>query len=120
MSSRREVIESLYKGTCDIYEYKAVKNEETGRTAKPKPVKINTDPIRCRVSYNSSQTIQQAEGGIVVQNIKLFINPEIVINPGAKIVVTQNGRETAYKYSSVSQVYTDHQEINLEILDKWS
>lgn len=120
MNIHRKVIESLYKGLCDIYEYKAVEDENTGRVGKPKPVKVNAEQIPCRLSYNSSQTIQQAEGGIIVQNIKLFMNPETVVKPNSKIVVIQNGREVVYKASSQPQIYEDHQEINLEIFDKWS
>lgn len=118
--SHRKVIESLYKGLCDIYEYRSSKDPTTGRIGKPKEVKVNTEQIPCRLSYNSSQTITQAEGGVLVQNIKLFMDPEIEVKPNSKVVVTQNGRTVAYKSSSVPQIYENHQEINLEIFDKWA
>lgn len=118
--SHRKVIESLYKGVCDIYEYKSSKDPATGRVGKPKEVKVNSKQIPCRLSYNSSQAVTQAEGGILVQNIKLFMAPEIVVKPNSKIVVTQNGRTVAYKNSSQPMVYESHQEINLEIFDRWA
>lgn len=118
--NHRKAIESLYKGLCDIYEYETSKDPVTGRTKKSKEFKMNASPIPCRISYNSSQVITQAEGGILVQNIKLFLAPEIDIKPNSKIVVTQNGRTVAYKNSSVPMVYDSHQEINLEIFDRWS
>ena len=118
--NHRKVIESLYKGLCDIYEYKTSKDPVTGRISRSKEVKINDEQIPCRISYNSSQAITQAEGGVLVQNIKLFLAPEIDIKPNSKIVVTQNDRTVAYKNSSVPMVYDSHQEINLEIFDRWS
>ncbi len=118
--SHRKVIESLYKGLCDIYEYRSSKDPTTGRISKPKEVKVNTEQIPCRLSYNSSQTITQAEGGVLVQNIKLFMDPEIEVKPNSKVVVTQNGRTVAYKSSSQPMVYENHQEVNLEIFDKWA
>lgn len=118
--SHRKVIESLYKGLCDIYEYRSSKDPTTGRISKPKEVKVNTEQIPCRLSYNSSQVVKQTEGGILIQNIKLFMVPEIEVKPNSKVVVTQNGRTVAYKSSSVSQIYENHQEINLEIFDRWA
>ncbi|MGP1437607.1 MAG: hypothetical protein ACTTKH_00875 [Treponema sp.] len=105
---------------CDIYEYETSKDPVTGRTKKSEEFKMNASPIPCRISYNSSQVITQAEGGVLVQNIKLFLAPEIDIKPNSKIVVTQNGRSVAYKNSSVPMIYESHQEINLEIFDRWS
>lgn len=118
--NHRKVIESLYKGLCDIYEYKSSKDPTTGRMGKSKEIKINYEPIPCRLSYNNSQAVTQAEGGILVQNIKLFMAPEIVVKPNSKIVVTQNGRTVVYKNSSQPMIYESHQEINLEIFDRWS
>lgn len=118
--NHRKVIESLYKGFCDVYEYKGEKDPNTGRIGKCKEIKVNASPIPCRLSYGRSNTVVQTEGGIITQNIKLFLPPEILVKANSKIVITQNNTKLAYKSSSQPMIYESHQEINLEIFDRWS
>ncbi|BBM48390.1 hypothetical protein JMUB3933_1906 [Leptotrichia wadei] len=49
------------------------------------------------------------------QVVTLFISPEVYIPPGSMIEVTQNNVTKRYKHSGISAVYTNHQEIVLEV-----
>jgi hypothetical protein len=50
----------------------------------------------------------------------LFIRPDLEINPGSIIEVTQNGRTTKYKRSGKPAVYTYHQEIRLTLYEEYA
>lgn len=104
----------LYDGKCTVYEYKKVTNSITHETTYNAGVVYANIP--CRLSFNSypaaskSQTIDTLS-----QSIKLFLAADVVIKPGSKIDVTQNGITTSYKNSGQPAIYATHQEINLEL-----
>ena len=52
------------------------------------------------------------------QTIKLFISPLVNVPAGSKITVTQNNQIQVYKASGQPAVYTNHQEIELELFDE--
>ena len=56
----------------------------------------------------------------LTQIVKLIISPDVNINPGSKIIVTNNGKITEYKNSGVPATYSNHQEIMLELFDGWA
>lgn len=116
----RKALESLYTGRCDVIEHKKIK-KRNGSTGF-KDVKVMED-IPCRLSYKnigSTTTVQEEnKASRVNQVITLFLNTDIVINPGSKIVVTQNGRTVSYKKSGKASIHSNHQEIILELFDRW-
>ncbi|WP_101773993.1 hypothetical protein [Peptostreptococcus faecalis] len=113
LSSVRKALELLYEDKCDIYEYISVKDEVTKRN-KSEPV-LAYSQIPCNLEYVQSPITIQKEAGNIEQKIKLFISPNIKIKPNSKIVVTQNGVTREYKNASVPAVYSNHQEIELEL-----
>lgn len=112
----RKAIESLYKGVCTVYQYKSVVDPVTKRTSVKEVVSCVDQPCRLsyknKVSANESNTISS-----VSQTIMLFVAPELSIPAGSKIVVTQNNVVKTYVASGQPAVYTNHQEIVLEIED---
>lgn len=110
----RGAIETLYTGICSISEYRAVEDKITKITVF-KEVLIYKD-YPCRISFNS---IQKADSsGIITaahQSVKLFICSRVKIRPGSKITVVQNGFTCEYSCSGAPAVYSNHQEVVLEI-----
>lgn len=118
VNAQRKAIESLYKHTCDVVEYQPYKKENKSTGHKEVTVVQNQ---RCRLSItNSSSTGSVDNAATIQQTTKLFIAPELVLNPGSKIIVSRNGRTTEYKHSGVAAVYCSHQEIILELFDGWA
>lgn len=112
----RKAIESLYKGVCTVYQYESVVDPVTKRTSMVEVVSYVDQP--CRLSYKAKVSAKPSDTvSTVTQTIVLFIAPEVVIKAGAKIVVTQNNVSKTYIASGESAVYTNHQEIVLEIED---
>ncbi len=52
--------------------------------------------------------------------MKLFLAPEIRVNSGSRIAVTQNGISNEYCASGEPAVYDTHQEILLELAERWA
>ena len=109
-------LSKLWIGKCTIYEYQSVVDPVTFQSIhKEVPIVID-EP--CRISYNREQATNIDSGvAIISQSITLFIRPDLVIKPGSVIEVTQHGQTTKYKGSSKSALYTNHQEIVLELYE---
>ena len=112
----RKAIESLYVGKCTITKKQKVIDPITKRT-KFEDVSFCLDEP-CRLSYsNVSATDETDTVSKVSQVIKLFLKPELMIEAGSKITVTQHGRTIRYVASGQPAVHTNHQEIVLELDD---
>lgn len=109
-------LKSLWIGKCTIFEYQTTKDEITKQsTQKQVPVVVD-EP--CKVSYNREQATNISSGAAVIsQSITLFIRPDLEVKAGSVIEVTQHGKTTKYKGSSKAAVYTNHQEIVLELYE---
>lgn len=109
-------LKSLWIGKCTIFEYVTTTDPYTYQsTQKQVPVLVD-EP--CKVSYNREQATNISSGAAVIsQSITLFIRPDLEVKPGSVIEVTQHGKTTKYKGSSKSAVYTNHQEIVLELYE---
>ena len=106
----------LWRGNCTIYEYKDVVHPNTYQTTQVLTPVLTEEP--CRLSYNREQATNIQNGAAVVsQSITLFIRPDLVINPGSVIEITQNGVTEKYKGSGQPAVYSNHQEIILQLYE---
>lgn len=109
-------LSSLWIGNCTIYEYKPTTDPKTYQTVMSLVAVAKNEP--CRLSYNKEQSTDISNGAAVVsQSITLFIRPDLTVKEGSVIDVTQHGVTTRYKGSSKSAVYTNHQEIILELYE---
>lgn len=116
---QRKAIESLYVGVCTVVERRAVKDPITHVTTQ-KEVTVLTDQP-CKLSFERTTSTNQTNTvGVVVQSTKLFIAPEIDIKPGSKIVVAQKGRTETYTRSGQPAFFSSHQEIQLELFERWA
>lgn len=107
---------TLWTGKCTIYEFQDVTDYETWQTTQQKVPVLIDEP--CRLSYNHEQATNIQSGAAVVsQSITLFIRPDLVINPGSVIEITQNGVTEKYKGSGQPAIYTNHQEIVLQLYE---
>lgn len=119
ISKARKSIEKMYFDTCDIYEYISYKDPITKQTKHRED--IVHENIPCKLSFKTitSTTINDGVGKIG-QAAKLFINPDIEIKSGSKIVITRNNKIKEYKNSGEPAIFANHQEIILELFEKWS
>ena len=108
-------IERMYEGVCTITVKESYKENGVTRTRDA----IYCEKQKCRLSYQSSSASDETDTvSTSYQIIKLFIAPEIEIPEGAKIEVTQHGRTETYKRSGKPMIYSNHQEVILDRLEK--
>lgn len=110
-----DVLKILWIGSCTVFEWKNVVNPETHQTTQKLEPVFENQP--CRLSYVSEYptSTNNANLAVVQQKPKLFIAPDLKIKAGCVIEITQHGRTNRYKRSSEPAVYTNHQEIELEL-----
>ena len=119
LANTKKAIESLYLGVCTVYIREKYLDSLTKQTNFTETAIITDQP--CRLSY--SQISQNTGTDRVSQQhqvIKLFIDSSLDVPAGCKIIVTQNNKTQAYKSSGVPAVYRYHQEIELEIFERWA
>ena len=106
----------LWVGKCTIYEYQNITDPETFQTTQQRVPILENEP--CRLSYNHEQATNIQSGAAVVsQSITLFIRPDLIIKPGSVIEITQHGVTELYKGSGKPAIYTNHQEIVLQLYE---
>lgn len=115
----RAALESTYLGVCSVYEYGETTDPKTHITTHGEKCILENRP--CRISFGSLSAAAENSGAAAVeQSVKLFISPDVRINSGSKISVTQNGVTTEYAASGVPAVYPTHQEIMLKLFRGWA
>lgn len=109
-------LEKLWIDRCTIYKYQDVTDPDTFQTIQQEVPILEDEP--CRLSYNREQATNITNGAAVVsQSITLFIRPDLTIDPGSVIEITRHGKSVKYKGSGQPAVYTNHQEIILELYE---
>ena len=106
----------LWKGRCTIWGFEDVTDPNTYQTVQSQVVLVENEP--CRVSHSTESIVDPISGAPRISQLTvLFIRPDIDIQPGSVIEVTQNNTTTKYKRSSKPAVYTNHQEIQLSLYE---
>ena len=115
----RKAIEATYDGTCRIYGMKPIRDPMTKVTRQEET--LVQDGIACHLSYSSTAPAAGSDTVTsVVLTIKLFLAPELVVPPGCRIEITQQGRTESYAQSGKAALYSSHQEIMLESWKKYA
>lgn len=110
----RKAIEATYFGTLTVTERKKEKDERSKLTKDVEVVVLENQP--CKLSFEKLQTaIQSDSAATITQVTKLFVSPDISINAGSKITVSQDNVTIDYTCSGVPAIYPTHQEIILEL-----
>lgn len=119
----KDVLTRLWKDRCQVtvrVPYKRP-NQSTGFREE-----VVMEDVPCKLSFYDNFTSANApvtpEGAAspLKQVVKLFVAPDKEIPPGSKITVTHNGKKVDYTHSGSPAVFTNHQEILLELFDKWA
>lgn len=115
----RKAQEALYSGTATVTERRKVRDEQTKLTKEQDVVALENQP--CRLSFEPLRATQQTGAAAsVTQVIRLFLAPEVTVKPGSRVTVTQDGVTACYRCSGVPAVYPTHQEILLDLAERWA
>lgn len=109
-------LEILWVGRATIYEYQEITDDDTCQTRHELVAVIVDEP--CRLSHRNEITaIVDSGAPYVAQTIVLFIRHGITIKEGSVIEVTQNNVTNKYRRASKPSVYSNHQEVTLELYE---
>lgn len=111
----------LWIGKCTIYEYQEVTDIDTNETTHDLVPIIVDEPCRLSqnyVSHTSTDLVTISNGAPYVEElIVMFIRPDLEIKSGSLIEITQHGKTNKYHRSSKPAVYSNHQEVVLELYE---
>lgn len=108
----RQHLESTYMDSVSVFEQREI-TRPNGSTGFEQIKVIDNEP--CRLSFSSVNSANQGDGvATVVTVVRLFISPDIYIQPGSRLVVTHQGRENEYGLSGEPAIYGTHQEFVLQ------
>ena len=118
--NRKNILASLWQDKCTIYVQTASKNQTTKRTEFTETALVTDEP--CKLSFNSADTIVSIENNVSAldQTVKLFMSNETTVPAGSKVAVTRAGKTYHYRSSGEPKAFTFHQEIGLEIDERWA
>lgn len=118
-AARKAIEQYHYDGICTVTEHKKVKNDKTKLTAFEDVVILEKQP--CHLVFKTITSTEQSESAAAIkQTTKLLLSPDVIIKPGSKITVTQEGMIADYTCSGVPATYQTHQEIVLELFGGWA
>lgn len=115
----RRAQEAMYEGQCTIVGYCTVKDERTKLSEEREA--IIAEGLPCRLSFEKLDAASRTSTVTgVSQGVRLFLAPEVQVDSGSKIIVTQNGVTGEYSASGEPAIYPTHQEIPLELFRGWA
>ncbi|MBC6681311.1 hypothetical protein [Zhenpiania hominis] len=117
MKLAEQAVKSLWRDTMTVIEHRKVK-KENGITGFEDVETIKGEP--CKIIFKTLQATDQQEAAGLTQGIKLLCDKNRTIPEGSKILVLHEGIETAYRQSGKPAVYSVHQEIMLELFERWA
>lgn len=118
-SIMREKIEQTYEDSCSVYEQTDVFDEKTKVKKGKRVAALEDEP--CRLSFSRLEAGEKADpASAPSQTAKLFISPDIDIKTGCVLEIKHKGRTYEYERSGQPAVYSSHQEIVLQLRERWS
>ena len=85
-------------------------------------ISIRNEPCKVSFSDNIAFNLLADSDGVASPRkkvVKLICSPDLDIPAGSKISITHHGQTIDYTHSSQPSVFTHHQEILLDIFEKW-
>ena len=121
VNAHRKALELLWRDRCTVIQRQKVTDPETNLTDFQEVPLLENVP--CKLSFETLTSTDGEPVAAVQQAVKLFLSPDVVIPAGCKIIVTRSNdlaREFVYASSGEPGVFTDHQEINLQLFQRWA
>ena len=124
VNAHRKALERLWRDRCTVYIREEHTDPDTNVTDFQETVLLEDQP--CKLSFEKLTSTDEDHVATVSQGVKLFLSPDVVIPPGCKIIVqrfnrqTEPVREFTFSQSGEAGVFTDHQEIYLELWKDWA
>lgn len=91
-------------------------NETNKRTEFVEDVLFTNRP--CKLSFETlTVTAEAGNVSTAAQGVRLFLDNDVSVPAGSRVEVIRDGKTYTYKASSEPGVFTNHQEIRLELFE---
>lgn len=117
MVNYRNALERLWTDTCTVITRIKV-TDPVSHTTSFQDVNLLTDAA-CKLSIESVTAAGDGDVATISQAAKLFLGDEVEIPAGASIIVTREGHSTRYRMAGFPARFHHHQEIALELEEKY-
>lgn len=117
----RIALERLWKDRCSIFVQEEITDPVTHLTDFEEKPLLQDQP--CKLSFETLTSTDGDETATVQQAVKLFLSPDVNVPAGCKIVVTRPNdleRTCTYTRSGEPGIFSNHQEIMLELFKGWA
>lgn len=114
MNKEQRALERTYTGRMNTYGFQSTQTP-WGETRQEKQPLLGN--VKCALSrLNANQATKQDAHYLTNYQAKLFLAPDIVIEPGSEVVITQDKMTYCFIHSGEAFIYPGHQEIMIERL----
>lgn len=113
-----DVLKTMWTDTCTVTQRAKVVDATTKLTTWSESDLFSNEP--CKLSFESYGSATGAPVATVGQGVKLFLDSSKTVPAGSKVTVTRGNNTFVYKSSGEPAVFHNHQEINLELFQKWA
>lgn len=114
----RTALHGMFDGVCSIWGTVPFRDENG--ISRQREV-LDAADVPCHLSFISAGAAKNDGKGSKVQVVaRLFLPPELTVNPGSKVYVRQQGRDYCLVCSSQALGYCWHQEIDMCRPDDWA
>ena len=124
VNAQKAALCRLWTDVCTVTKRVKRTDGATGLTDWTEEVLYSDVP--CRLSFENYGRAMRDRAAVgdpaaaVAQHVKLFLDPALSIPAGCCISVLRGDRVFHYRGSGQPAVFHSHQEINLELFDKWA
>lgn len=121
VSAQRKALERFWRDRCTIIQRVKVTDPDSKLTDFEETPLLENQP--CKLSFEKLTSTDGEHTAARFQNVKLFLSPDVVIPAGCKIEVRRFNdleRVFTYAHSGEAGVFTNHQEIYLDIWKGWA
>lgn len=113
----RKAIEALWTDRCSIAICRPVQAESGAEELREETIATG---VKCRLSYIEAEATEMNMAAQLSQRAKLMLGSEHEAPPGSLITVERCGRQVKYRSSGAPRLYRSHQEIEMELCDRWA
>lgn len=119
MVKHKKALQLFWKDTCTVFVQSKKQNPITKRTETAETALFENQ--LCKLSFETlTSTSETNNAPSISQGVKLFLDSELSVPAGSKVVVIRNGKTFTYKASGEPGVFSNHQEIPLELFESWA
>lgn len=124
VSAQRKALERMWWDRCTIFQKVKNTDPKTKLTDFSETPLVEDQP--CKLSFETLNSTDGEHTAAKFQNVKLFLSPYLVIPAGCKVSVKRFNRkgelvrEFTFAHSGEAGVFTNHQEIYLDIWKGWA